>query len=352
MAYRGKVKSFNLSKCFGFIKSPQVPNDVMFGRNDVPEQFRMHDLVGCEVDFDMSIASDGSGKTKVASMYFTTEPKPIKVETAAALGTQGFVGKIKHFNMEKGFGFITSKEMPGDVMFARADLPDELKTGAGIKGVTVSFDISPDKSKGLRVSRLSFDLQPKADASFDAFGMAAMMGWPMAALGGISNMGHLGVLGSMASLPSKGPSSGNQQYKGSIKNVNTARGFGFIESQDVPSDLWFSIKELNSELDPETIRGMKCSFNLSQNTDGRYRAQDVQLEISMLNPSTATVTPLAGFGSINSMAMGAINPLSAMGLMNQSMTAMGSLAPVPDMSSGFAAVGRAESGMCERWQPY
>eukprot|EP00931_Biecheleriopsis_adriatica_P013957 TRINITY_DN11552_c0_g1_i1.p1 TRINITY_DN11552_c0_g1~~TRINITY_DN11552_c0_g1_i1.p1 ORF type:complete len:549 (-),score=120.47 TRINITY_DN11552_c0_g1_i1:58-1629(-) len=289
---RGTVKSYNSEKGYGFIVSPQVPSDVMFGRSDIPEVLRVQRLAGCEVDF--TLATDkGKGKgNKVADIQFITMPTDNQAweSSSADAGISGtgvggkgaggtvvggkgaggkgaaspasgpciYQGKIKSWSSSKGFGFVTSPQAPADIMFGRNDIPEQLRN-SDLTGVEVGFDLAKDSTKGLRCSRLTFSMEPEALANTL---LAAKL------------FGKGGNKGAASAAPAPPPA---ERHEGHVKSCNPQKGFGFIISPAFENDVWFGTRDLELPMGMNP-QGMSCTFEATRNQDGKYRATNIEFQ--------------------------------------------------------------------------
>lgn len=141
-------------------------------------------------------------------------------------------GQIKNFITTKGYGFIASPEIEGDVYFQRRDLPEDLQINVGedlfsLKGLGCFFE-----------SVLTKDGKPQA-----------------------RNVKVLGGDGA--------------NMLGSVKNYNPMKGYGFISSSMWEGDCYFKGKDLPPQLAATDVRGMKVRFTAVAMQDGKMQARDV-----------------------------------------------------------------------------
>lgn len=151
-----------------------------------------------------------------------------------------YLGVIKSYGAAKGFGFITSEQIAGDLFFLRTSLPPELKEcrDFGNGGPGMNFDL-----KGMRVT---FQLQTKPDGQQAATGIALSVttGKPLVGL---------------------------------VKSYNEVKGYGFMTcSAFEGEDVFFSKSELPMPLammKGVQLQGQCFSFYMQQNAVGKVQAQ-------------------------------------------------------------------------------
>lgn len=278
----GVVKSFGLTKGYGFIESAQVTGDVIFGRGQLPPELKepfyggFFELKGRQVTFTVQFKD---GKQQASNITVVpTEGEPL-------------VGLVKSYNASKGFGFLTSSSLEGrDVFFSWRDVPPQLQ-GLDLKGCPVRFMMgsSPDgKSQAKDV--VFNDMAPLGNLGL------APMGWnpQMASMGmmgkGLATMPMMGMgkgmpgKGMMAQLPmaafgmmgkgmmgkgGKGMPSDGQGLQGRVKTFNSQKGFGFITCSSCPADVYFKSEgRMFSE-------GVEVAFYLKVMPDGKLQARGV-----------------------------------------------------------------------------
>ena len=64
-------------------------------------------------------------------------------------------GKVKSFNPNKGFGFITSHSLTQDVFFGARDLPN-VPQGTQLQGELVVFEAEPTPDGKVKASKMAF----------------------------------------------------------------------------------------------------------------------------------------------------------------------------------------------------
>merc|ERR1712032_1574435 len=87
--------------------------------------------------------------------------------------SSGYSGTVKSWNGVKGFGFISSDQIHGDVMFLRTDLPPDTKEVRDkfLKGKSVTFNAAsgPDgraRASNVQISAAEGDLMAGSIKSF------------------------------------------------------------------------------------------------------------------------------------------------------------------------------------------
>mmetsp|Transcript_19312 Transcript_19312/g.56139 ORF Transcript_19312/g.56139 Transcript_19312/m.56139 type:complete len:388 (-) Transcript_19312:51-1214(-) len=175
----GRVKSFSEKNGYGFITVPGQPGDIKFGMDDVADATAIE--AGAMVRFTTVISPDGRLQAKgVEASEGAKRPLPggggpilpssasMKQQRAVAepwggggaiTGTGEFAtGIVKSFNAAKGFGFISSSEVPGDAYFMRKDLmtPEDATYVAAGSMVSYETAYTPDgKLRAIQITVLS-----------------------------------------------------------------------------------------------------------------------------------------------------------------------------------------------------
>jgi len=293
----GTVKSWNGAKGFGFISAHGLAGDIMFSRNELPDDVREVQgkfMDGRPVVFDAQRNPDGRYKaTSVAVPY--VEGKDI-------------AGKIKTYSEKHGYGFITSSSLTEDVRFQRTDLP-AVPPGVHLNGELVTFDVQAMPDGKLRVGKLMFQSKKIATrvsggsmmgvpGLMEMLGMGGMgkgglaslggsadagMKRPASAMGGILGLGGiLGMLGGamMQQKVAVAETPTGRSAVGMIKTYNGKKGFGFISSPGIPGDVFFMMTSLPAEaknLQGTDLQGKNVKFEISQTSDGKARAQNITL---------------------------------------------------------------------------
>jgi len=155
---QGVVKSWNGMKGYGFIACDEYAGDIMFSRNELPDDAREVQgkfLEGKLVYFEAVEGPDG--RAKAASVQLL------------ALEGQGITGKIKSFSEKNGYGFISSSALEQDVRFQASDL-SSMPPGGNLMGQLVTFTTHPRPDGKLLARQLMFQQSPGKAAMNMAFG--------------------------------------------------------------------------------------------------------------------------------------------------------------------------------------
>lgn len=168
----GLVKSFSEKNGYGFVNVPGVPFDIKFGQSDL-----MADTVknGQVVRFAMALGPDGRPQAKQvipdASMGGGrglkrhagmatgsggggfASMKQLKTDTSTGMQRRG---AIKSYNSSKGFGFISTAGVSGDVFFMRTALPEALREthGKELTGQKVHFEVLQSSDGQMRAGNM------------------------------------------------------------------------------------------------------------------------------------------------------------------------------------------------------
>jgi len=165
----GTIKSYSDKNEYGFISFPDSPQEVYFKRMDLPEGFQAgtsNELIGLTVRCGIKLHKDGKPQAQDMDVV-SGPPQGVKRAPAGDDGDGGMTmpakrqrmstdgapqeqssgqqaqGKIKTYNSVKGFGFIVSDVVPGDIYFKANMLPAHLQDqSTSLIGVQVAFTLN------------------------------------------------------------------------------------------------------------------------------------------------------------------------------------------------------------------
>mmetsp|Transcript_54725 Transcript_54725/g.139005 ORF Transcript_54725/g.139005 Transcript_54725/m.139005 type:complete len:738 (+) Transcript_54725:115-2328(+) len=178
----GTVKSFSDKNDYGFISLSDSPQEVYFKRKTLPEETQAatsNEIVGMTVRCTIKVQKDGkpcaqdmvlvsgpvqgmkrtAGSVEDGSPIMPTKRQRTGFEVPAVMPTvdknQQFAmasvaagtqvqGIIKSYNASKGFGFINSSVVPGDIYFKGQMLPAHMQgqQTTNLSGVQVAFTLN------------------------------------------------------------------------------------------------------------------------------------------------------------------------------------------------------------------
>mmetsp|Transcript_45574 Transcript_45574/g.114874 ORF Transcript_45574/g.114874 Transcript_45574/m.114874 type:complete len:356 (-) Transcript_45574:57-1124(-) len=248
---QGVVKSWNGAKGYGFINSDDYAGDIMFSRNELPEDAREVQgkfLQGKMVFFEAVEGQDGRAKAGGVQLL--------------AVEGQALTGKIKSFSEKNGYGFITSSSLQTDVRFQASDLPPSMPPGTNLQGQLMTFFPQARPDGKMMAQKLSFQQAPGKNA-----GMA---------FGGFAGKGC--GKGSFTVAARAGPQANGSMMSGTVKSFSSKNGYGFILCPGQQGDIKFGINDLSSDaIEP----GVAVSFMAAVGPDGRIQAKNVQPQSGM-----------------------------------------------------------------------
>jgi cold shock CspA family protein len=204
-----------------------------------------------------------------------------------------YAGAIKSYGAGKGFGFIASEMVAGDVFFMRKDLPEDLQL------VLTSGDVFNMVGRPV-----VFDVAQTQDGKAQA-----------------KNVKVVGTEG--------------EQMVGEIKAFSDQNGYGFITSSFVPGDIYFQKREVITPIPGMNIKGMKVKFTSVSTPDGKVQGKQVSL-IGMGMPSPMAM-PFGGMAAMAAPTMG--KGVFGKGAKNAAMNSQAvAMAQMSQMSMGLGSV--------------
>jgi len=288
----GYVKMCDHSSGFGTIQAPGIAEDIYFRIEP-----GMSASTGQQVHFDLDWAPDGSALA--TSVILGSEPADSTISTSAVPSaspleagplaspllsdTVDYLGVIKSYGENKGFGFVTAAEPHADVYFQKRDLTQGaliiLQSGFGLVGIPVTFKVqkTPDGRKW-HARAITPTLEAQA-----LQGVKHHAPTPCQATMPPVKAPRTGPVDTVPSTPV--PGIGGQpslRVTGTIKSFNVAKGFGFISGDGISGDVFFLRTELPAGVAAMLTGGLELSgrgvnFDLSITPEGKLRAKGVVL---------------------------------------------------------------------------
>mmetsp|Transcript_19763 Transcript_19763/g.46078 ORF Transcript_19763/g.46078 Transcript_19763/m.46078 type:complete len:530 (+) Transcript_19763:99-1688(+) len=306
MTQQGTIKNFLSTKGFGFITCPDVEGDVYFQRRDLPEDLQVNvsedifSLKGLSCTFEPNITKDGK-----------TQGRSVKV-----MGGDGFnlLGVIKNFNPMKGYGFISSPLLEGDLYFKGKELPPQLAASdvRGMKVRAVAAAMQDGKMQARDVIVLNA-VQP--GAAQGPMGRGAPMPMPPSAAPGmglgqpqvaapppqVRNGGMAAPRSPAGNAPPAASPLGHTipegtSMVGAVKTFDPAKGYGFIEAPNFPVDIYF---KPDAEM---VLPGQPVTFTVHFTREGKPQAREVTSPMQAGEVYTGTVrrySPKTGYGFLS-----------------------------------------------------
>ncbi|CAE8678122.1 unnamed protein product [Polarella glacialis] len=160
-----------------------------------------------------------------------------------------YSGIVKSWNGSKGYGFLSSQQINGDIMFLRSHLPTDAKEVRGkfLEGKTVNFDLTtgPDgRAQGANIQITA------AEGDFVA---------------------------------------------GEVKTYSERHGYGFISSSSLMSEVRFNRSDLDALTPGIDLRGELVICKVNQMPDGKLRAEKIMFQSSKI-ANRLKAGGLMGFG--------------------------------------------------------
>jgi len=146
----GIFKSFNAGKGWGFLITPSVSSDIFVSFNTAPElalvASQLGDLTGRSASFVLGDSSSHAGQLQAQEVYLDDDHYS---GGHASPGGEWSRGSFKSFNATKGWGFLVSPDIDGDIFVSYKTAP-ELRDIAyyygSLDGHPASFLVQESKS--------------------------------------------------------------------------------------------------------------------------------------------------------------------------------------------------------------
>lgn len=285
----GAVKSFVAAQGFGFLAVPGFLGDVYFKPDFEPHS-------GQTVHFTLRWTPDGKPQAH--------NPQPVLQRSkprSKLTGGEELVGTIKSFNPKTGYGFVVCDGQTRDIYFQSKDLPAELQALKGdMVGEAVQFRTKMTKDGKPQVQdakladmthaeqgmkRKATDSAVRGPPGYSrlrhpgladaANGSAAKR--PRTTVSSPAADGHATPWDPPAMAPPPPPGSGGTSL-GLVKSYNPTKGFGFIESLEADSDIYFKRTDLPPDLhDASDLQGREVSFELVHSPNGKPQGKSVKV---------------------------------------------------------------------------
>mmetsp|Transcript_63022 Transcript_63022/g.117903 ORF Transcript_63022/g.117903 Transcript_63022/m.117903 type:complete len:381 (+) Transcript_63022:60-1202(+) len=302
MQQQGVVKSFNPLKGWGFITSSETGGDLLLLKTELGGYSV---TAGDQVTFSVRETPKG------------LQAADVKILTTLD-GSQTFIGLVKSFNAEKGFGFLSSDAVTQtfgkDVFFMRSQLPG----GNIMPGAQAAFKAQSGERGPCVVGEIQ-DLSGFAGNPMQgAMGGGMMQGQMMGQQMGIPQMGGQHMMQQLVPMPGVyGPGVGvptqtqlpnpTQVFYGVVKQINQEKGWGHITCQALSKFLGkneiFILRSSVEEL-PGVAAGWEVCFTVTNGPKGPHatnlKAMDQSTIGQTYSGTVKTYNEGKGWGFIDS----------------------------------------------------
>lgn len=181
----GSVKSYSERNGYGFLQIPGLPNDMKFGRQSLVgvQNVSQGEMVSFRVEqlpdgrmqavqvsslmaesMGMQVAQQPTAKRPASEMgngmpgmgMLMPMQKMQKAKPSEKPTGQFNSGIIRSYNGQKGFGFISSPSISGDIFFMLTSLPQEARDlhGKDLQGKAVNFEVSQTPDGKVRAQNI------------------------------------------------------------------------------------------------------------------------------------------------------------------------------------------------------
>jgi len=297
MSHTGTVRTYGVQKGFGFIGSDQIVGDVYFQQRDLPAEFQGQDinLQGVTVFFEVEYKPDGKPQGRQVQVEALLEDvlknggggggggAGLAPAAPAAAGAGEVLGEVRSYNAAKGFGFVASPDVQGDLYFQTRDLSPQLQGQPLSNGMQLKFTPfqTPDGKMQARNIRPAAGInragaQAGARPAMRPQPAAPMFGGhmpapPMAPLMMMQQMQQQrgGVMMNPMMMGGGGLPQEGANLTGTVKTFDAAKDFGFLSVPQLPQDVYFKSEGHLIEV------GASVTFTLKWMKDGKAQARGI-----------------------------------------------------------------------------
>jgi len=148
----------------------------------------------------------------------------------------GVTATVKSYNGRKGFGFLSCRNVNGDIFFGRDALPEDAREVQGkfLEGRTVHIDFVPAESGGFKATKVVL------------------------------------VAGE------------GEELAGEIKSFSPTNGYGFVKSSSISEDVRFNASDLQNAPPGAELRGELVRFKVQTMPDGKLRAASIAFQSNQI----------------------------------------------------------------------
>jgi len=283
----GNVRSFSEKSSYGFLNCDGYEGGVFFKLKFVPEHLQRGNLVGQPAKFNLKVTEDGKcqantisfkkpvmtaqmfammqgqmkgGQMKgggkgmgnpMAAMQMMQAPKGTGGKGKVSGDGQTASGNVVSFNPAKGWGFIHSPSVMGDIYF-------KAEGGNFSPGSPVSFVLNYTQEGRPQAANVS------AGGGMGGKGMGAKR--PVAE-----------IYPSQTFTPVKRQQTSGGLYTCTVRSYNAVKGWGFLSSPDLGNDIYFQARLLPVEYQGLALEGATVKCEVRYTTDGKAQASSLQM---------------------------------------------------------------------------
>jgi len=288
---QGTVKTYNTERGFGFASSPAVSGDVYFKGQGIPFQ------PGSPIEFTLKTMPDGKAQARDVAPGGSQQggymggPQqggymggPQQGGYMGGPQQGGYMGGgggdggtqmafVSSYSPKNGYGFMTVEGL-GDVFFKKTLVPAHLQE-ADLKGIQASIAIRMTPDGKPQCARAQFHEGGAPPPQMMGGGMKRLPAPPQ--YGGGYGAPPQAKRQRMDTAGAGPPTDGGGPFTGVIGSYNAQKGFGFIQTEAAPSDVFFSGKKLPAGFAELGLQGKNVVFHLAWTPDGKPQANNIQV---------------------------------------------------------------------------
>jgi len=280
----GRIARYDKGKGYGFIKCPDLSEDVFFLPSVLPKELTTFDGIEVEeVEVEVEPATQAGKKPRALQIVLTrmrprgaAPPRPPQ-EGSVHLGT------VISYDAIKAFGFVKPDDIGEDVFFLRAEMPPEIQAAGRDQVVDcrVEFEVKTMPDGKLRAQRMLLlsgmggappppPMMHRGAPAPPLPPMAMPMPTPHRQAMPMPMGVPMGVPMAMAGRPI-GP-------QGLIRGFDRQKGYGFVQVPGQQEDIFFLPSALPPDMRScaEDLNGIQVHVDYFVNPDGKPRAKQVQ----------------------------------------------------------------------------